>query len=96
MSARELELAARRKALCEESALQREFLGRATHDIENRLAGLDRGIELARRVVKKPVVLAGGLAIIALVGPSRLLRLAGKSAVLFASGRRAMRLLKKQ
>jgi hypothetical protein len=93
MSERQRELAARREALRAESALQREFLGRAVNDVESRLVGLDRGIDIARRVASKPVVLAGGIALIALIGPKRLLRIAGKSAMLFATGKRVMRML---
>jgi hypothetical protein len=93
MSDRQRELATRREALLAASAIQRESLGRTVDDIEARLAGIDRGIDLARRVIRKPVVLAGGIALVALIGPRRLLRIAGRSAVLFATGRRVMRLL---
>lgn len=93
MSDRQRELAERRRALCAQSAIQREHLGRTVEDIESRLVGIDRGIEIARAVIKKPVVLAGAIGLVALIGPRRLLRIAGKSAVLFATGRRVMRLL---
>jgi hypothetical protein len=93
MSARERELAARREALRAESAIQREFLGQTVEDIETRLTGIDRGIEIARSIVKQPVILAGGIALVALIGPRRLLRIAGRSAVLFATGRRILRIL---
>lgn len=93
MTERQRELAIRREALRAESALQREFLGRAVQDVETRLVGLDRGIDIARRIASKPVVLAGGIALIALFGPRRLLNVAGKSAMLFATGRRVMRIL---
>lgn len=93
MSDRQRELAARRQALRAQSEIQREYLSRTVEDIETRLAGIDRGIEIARRVVRKPIVLAGGIALVALIGPRRLLRIAGRSAVLFATGRRVMRIL---
>jgi len=93
MSDRQQELASRRKALRAQSAIQREHLGRTIEDIETRLEGIDRGIAIARSVVRKPIVLAGGIALIALIGPRRLLRIAGRSAVLFATGRRVMRIL---
>jgi hypothetical protein len=93
MSDRQRELAARREALLAQAAIQREAIGHSVQDIETRLAGIDRGIEIARRIVKKPIVLAGGIALVTLVGPRRLLRIAGRSAVLFASGRRVMRML---
>jgi YqjK-like protein len=93
MSDRQRELAERRQALRAQSEIQREHLGRTVEDIESRLVGIDRGIEIARAVIKKPVVLAGAIGLVALIGPRRLLRIAGKSAVLFATGRRVMRLL---
>lgn len=93
MSDRQRELAARRQALRAQSEIQREYLSRTVEDIETRLAGIDRGIDLARRLVRKPIVLAGGIALVALIGPRRLLRIAGRSAVLFATGRRVMRIL---
>ena len=93
MSDRQQELAARRRALRTQSAIQREHLGRTIEDIETRLGGIDRGIALARSAVRNPIVLAGGIALIALIGPRRLLRIAGRSAVLFATGRRVMRIL---
>jgi len=75
MSDRQRELAERRRALCAQSAIQREHLGRTVEDIESRLVGIDRGIEIARAVIKKPVVLAGAIGLIALIGPRRLLRM---------------------
>jgi hypothetical protein len=93
MSERQRELAARREALLAQSAIQREVFGRTVQDIETRLTGIDRGIEIARHIVKKPIVLAGGIALVTLIGPRRLLRIAGRSAVLYASGRRILRLL---
>jgi hypothetical protein len=93
MSERQRELAERRRALRAQSAIQREHLGRTVEDIESRLVGIDRGIEIARTVIRKPVVLAVGIGLVALIGPRRLLRIAGRSAVLFATGRRVMRLL---
>jgi hypothetical protein len=93
MSDRQRELAARREALRAQSAIQRDHLDRTVEDIETRLAGIDRGIAIARRAVRNPVVLVGGIALIAFIGPRRLLRIAGRSAVLFATGRRVMRIL---
>ena len=93
MSDRQQELAARRQALRAQSEIQREYLSRTVEDIETRLAGIDRGIDIARRVVRKPIVLAGGIALVALIGPRRLLRIAGRSEVLFSTGRRIMLIL---
>lgn len=92
MSERQLQLAERRQALRAQSEIQREHLGRTMQDIETRLGGIDRGIGIARHLIKTPIVLAGGIALVAFIGPRRLLRLAGRSAVLFTSGRRIMRL----
>ncbi|HEY8539374.1 MAG TPA: YqjK family protein [Steroidobacteraceae bacterium] len=94
MSERERELAARRAALLAESAMQREQFTHLAHDLEMRLAGIDRGIRAARALAKKPIVIVGAIALIALIGPKRLLRFATRGAALIATGRRVTRLLR--
>jgi hypothetical protein len=95
VSDRQIELAARRNALCAKSAIQREQLRAVTLEIEARLVGVDRGIELARAVVSKPTVIAAAIALIAFVGPRRLVSLAGRSAVLLTAGRSALKMLRR-
>jgi hypothetical protein len=93
MSDRQFELATRRDALIARSAIQRQQLTIIARDIERRLAGLDRGIEVARSVVRKPAVIAAAIAVVAFVGPRRLVSLAGRSALFLTTGRRVMKML---
>lgn len=93
MSTRSEQLAAKRAALRTQSAVQREHLVDSVRDIETRLAGIDRGIEVARRVVKHPLVLAGGIALIALIGPRKILNVASRAALFLSTGRRVVRML---
>lgn len=94
MSDRQLELAARRNTLIARSAIQREELATIAREIQARLAGIDRGIELARNVARKPAVIAAAIAVIAFVGPRRLVGLAGRSALFLTTGRRLMKMLR--
>jgi hypothetical protein len=80
--------------LLAESAMQREQLAFLARDLEMRLARIDRGIQAARAVAKKPIVIVGAIALIALIGPKRLLRIASRSAGLIATGRQVTRLLR--
>jgi YqjK-like protein len=95
MSVRELELAARRDALRAESALQRDHMDGLARDIKERLSGIDRGIEIARTVAAKPGVIAGAIAVVALIGPRRLLSIAGRSAMFLTTGSRVMKMLRR-
>jgi len=95
MSSRQRELAARREALRTEATLQREFLSNAAIDLQTRLVSLDRGIAIAKQVVSKPLFVAGGVALVALIGPRRLLSFASRSAFLVSAGRRVMGMLGK-
>jgi len=94
MSDRQLELAARREALVAQSTVEREQLGMLAGEIETRLAGIDRGLQVARNVARTPVVLAGAIAMVAFIGPRRLLRAAARSAMFIATGRRVVSLLR--
>jgi hypothetical protein len=94
MSDRRLELANRREALLAKSDAQREILAQTTREIEMRLHGVDHVISMARRFVARPLLLAGGLAVIMMLGPRRLLSWAGRAVVLLSTGRRLMRRLR--
>lgn len=94
MSDRLLELAARRAALIAESTSQREQLGLLAGDIQERLAGVDRGIEVARSIAKKPTIIAGAIAIVSFIGPSRLLRAVSRSVMFIATGRKVLGMLR--
>lgn len=95
MSERQRELATKRDALLAESALQRGHLVAIARDIEGRLSDVDRRIEIVRTVAKKPAVIAGAIAVVALIGPRRLLSLAGRGATFLTAGRRVMKMLRR-
>ena len=94
MSERTLTLAQRRTALRAHCALQREELARIADHVESRLGSVDRGINLLRRYATRPLLLGGGITLLTLIGPRRLLRWAGRSAVFVTAGRRLLRLLR--
>jgi YqjK-like protein len=91
MSERFNQLSARHSHLRARSALQRQHLGQTADEIESKLRGIDRGVAFVRGVARKPALLIGGVALIALLGPKRLLRWAGRGAVLYSTARRVMR-----
>ena len=62
------------------------------NEIEQQLSGLDRGIEVTRKLIKSPAVIAGGVAIFALVGPRRLMRWATRGALIYSTVKRFARL----
>lgn len=73
-------------------AMQRRQLGASMNEIEHHLSGLDRGIGAAQRLIKHPAVLVGGVALVALVGPKRLMRWASRGALIYSTTKRFMRL----
>jgi len=94
MSDRRIELQARRRELLARSELQRRSLAHMTRDIETRLRGVDHIISVARRFVAQPLMIAGSLAAVVMIGPRRLLGWAGRGLLLFSTGRRLMRRLR--
>lgn len=74
------------------SAAQRRQLGSTMNEIEHHLSGLDRGIGAASRLLKNPAVLVGGVAIVALLGPRRLMSWVTKGALVYSTAKRFMRL----
>jgi hypothetical protein len=86
------QLAARHRALRAHSALQRDSLGRTARDIEARLGVIDRRVAALRGVLRHPAVLAGGVAIVALIGPKRLLRWVSRGALMYTTASRLRRL----
>jgi hypothetical protein len=95
MSDRLLQLAARREALRAESALQRDHMGGLAREIRTRLSGIDRSIDVVRTVAAKPAVIAGAVAVLALIGPRRLIRIAGRSAMFLTAGSRVIKMLRR-
>jgi hypothetical protein len=74
------------------SAVQRRELGSTMNEIEHHLSGLDRGIGAAQRLIKNPAVLVGAVALVALVGPKRVVGWASRGALIYTTARRFMRL----
>ena len=93
MSERSHFLRLRVEALRAHCAVQRIHLGDETRHLETKLAGVDRAINVVRNIAKQPLLIAGGVALLALLGPRRIVRVAGRCAVLFTTGKRVMRLI---
>jgi hypothetical protein len=92
MSERFDQLRARHDQLRLRSAIQRRELAELSASIRGRLDRVDRGIKIVRRFASKPAVIVGGIAILALLGPRRLLGLATRSALLLTTVQRLARL----
>jgi hypothetical protein len=86
------QLAAKHSNLRLRAAVQRRQLGASMNEIEHQLSGVDRGIARATRVLKNPVVIIGGVALVAMVGPKRLMRWVTKGALLYSTAKRFIRL----
>jgi hypothetical protein len=86
------QLAAKHSNLRLRSALQRNQLGATMNEIEHQLGGLDRGIARTTRVLKNPAVIIGAVALVAMVGPKRLMRWATKGALVYSTAKRLIRL----
>lgn len=86
------QLAAKHSNLRLRAAVQRRELGSTMNEIEHQLGGIDRGLGRATRVLKNPAVIVGGVALVAMVGPKRLMRWITKGAVLYSTAKRLIRL----
>lgn len=84
-------LSIRHRHLLALSAIQRRQLGQAAAEIEGRLARVDRGIAIVRRLIRHPAVVTGGLAVVLWVGPRRLLRWGRRALVFYVASRRLTR-----
>jgi hypothetical protein len=71
-------------------AVQRQQLGETAEEIEHQLGRVDRGLAAIRRVLSSPVLIVGAVAIVALVGPRRLLRVSTKGLMLYSTARQLM------
>lgn len=87
MSERTLSLARRRNELRAQCAVQRSQLTATAEQIEARLG-------VVRRLAGRPLLILGGVVLLAMIGPRRMIRWAGRGAVLFTSGQRVLRLLR--
>ena len=89
-----MELADRMAHLQRKAAAQRQQLGAAMEGIESRVRAVDGVLLKVRPFVRRPMLLAGGAALALFIGPSRLLRVAGKAMFLFSAARRLMGLIR--
>lgn len=90
------QLAAKHSNLRLRAAVQRRALGSTMSEIEHHLGGLDRGLGAAQRLLKNPAVLIGGVAVVALIGPKRLIRWVSRGALIYTTARRFMRLRRQE
>jgi hypothetical protein len=90
MKAHLTELAARRTQLQLKAAMQRQQLGEAMHSFDVQIHGIDRGLQKVTTFVKKPLVLAGGAALLWFFGPRRALALVSKAAFFLPLARKVM------
>lgn len=79
MSERRLELQRRREALLARGAAQREYVGAELDALDAGAARIDHYVAAARRM--RPALILGGLALVVLVGPRRIIGIARGSAV---------------
>jgi hypothetical protein len=73
-------------------AVQRSKLGENAQEIEQELGRLDRGIAVVRRVLRSPALVGGAIAVVALIGPGRLLRWCTHGLTLYSTARHLLRL----
>jgi hypothetical protein len=92
MSQRFDQLSGHHSNLLARCAVQRRQLGESAEEIEHELGRLDRGVAIVRRVLRHPAMIGGAIAVVALVGPQRLLRLATKGLMLYSTARSLLRL----
>ena len=90
------QLSAKHSNLRLRAAVQRRQLGSTMHEIEHQLSGLDRGIGAAQRLIRNPAVLVGGVALVALIGPKRLMRWATRGALIYSTAKRFARMRRGQ
>lgn len=92
MSRRFDQLSAHHSNLLARIAVQRRQLGDTAEEIEHQLGRVDRGIAAVRGALRNPALIGAAVAIVALVGPSRLLRWSTKGLMMYSTARQLLRL----
>ena len=82
------QLAYRRVRLRAQCAMERRQLGGDARAIETELHGVDRTIQLMRSIASKPVLITGAIAVLALIGPKRVLRWISQGALYYSTAKR--------
>jgi hypothetical protein len=86
------QLSAHHSNLLARIAVQRQELAETAEEIEHELGRLDRGVAAIRRVLSNPVLIGGAIAVVALIGPRRLLRWSSKGLMLYSTARQLLKL----
>jgi hypothetical protein len=86
------QLSAHHSNLLARCAVQRRQLGESAEEIEHELGRVDRGLAAVRRVLRHPAMIGGAVAVVALVGPRRLLRWATSGLMWYSTARSLIRL----
>jgi hypothetical protein len=86
------QLSAHHSNLLARCAVQRRQLGESAEEIEHELGRVDRGLAAVRRVLRHPAMIGGAVAVVALVGPRRLLRWATRGLMWYSTARSLIRL----
>ena len=94
MSERFEQLVAQHGALKRRCADQRTQLAESAREIESHLAGVDRSVAAVRNVVRNPWWIAGGVAVVTLLGPRRLLGWATRGALFYSTAKRVLRMVR--
>jgi hypothetical protein len=86
------QLSAHHSNLLARCAVQRRQLGESAEEIEHELGRVDRGVAAVRRVLRHPAMIGGALAVVALIGPRRLLRWTTSGLMWYSTARSLIRL----
>ena len=92
MSRRFDQLNAHHSNLLARIAVQRRQLAETSEEIEHDLGRVDRGLAVIRGVLRSPAFIGGAIAVVALIGPRRLLRWSTKGLMLYSTARQILRL----
>jgi YqjK-like protein len=88
------QLVAQHGSLKQRCATERMQLVQSAREIEGHLAGVDRGVNAVRKVMRNPLWIAGGVALVTFLGPRRLLGWATRSALFYSTAKRVMRMVR--
>jgi hypothetical protein len=88
VSDRTIQLRERRRQLQLKCAAQRAEFDEISTSLQYRLRYVDRGLEVAKRLTSTPLLLAAGLALLAFVGPTRLVRWTSRGLLVVSAVRR--------
>jgi YqjK-like protein len=88
-------LTRRRQSLQALSEAQRNLIAAEAGAIVERVAGIDRAYVRVRELAVSPVAIVLGGAALLLIGPRRILRLAGRALFMFTAARRAVGFLRR-